>query len=76
VDNRYYFFLKFFLGLLLPTLTAKVDKSRFRVPRCFQFVGRAGDEGMTNGPPIFAYPVFGPGRVSLERLSRPIKATV
>jgi isopenicillin N synthase-like dioxygenase len=34
------------------------------------------DEGMTNGPPIFAYLVFGPGRVSLERLSRPIKAMV
>jgi hypothetical protein len=28
----------------------------------------ATDEGMTNGPPIFAYLVFGPGRVSLERL--------
>jgi hypothetical protein len=37
---------------------------------------RDGDEGMTNGPPIFAYLVFDPGRVSLERLSRPIKATV
>jgi hypothetical protein len=34
------------------------------------------DEGMTNGPPIFAYLVFGPERVSLERLSRPIKVTV
>jgi hypothetical protein len=34
------------------------------------------DEGMTNGPPIFAYLVFGPGKVSLERLSRPIKAMV
>jgi hypothetical protein len=33
-----------------------------------------GDEGMTNEPPIFAYLVFGPGRVSHERLSRPIKA--
>jgi hypothetical protein len=36
----------------------------------------ANDEGMINGPPIFAYLVFGPGRVSLERLSRPIKAMV
>jgi hypothetical protein len=36
----------------------------------------ATDEGMTNGPPIFAYLVFGPGKVSLERLSRPIKAMV
>jgi hypothetical protein len=32
------------------------------------------DEGMTNGPPIFAYLVFGPGRASHGRLSRPIKA--
>jgi hypothetical protein len=31
----------------------------------------ATDEGMTNGPPIFAYLVFGPGKVSLERLLRP-----
>jgi hypothetical protein len=36
----------------------------------------ATDEGMTNGPPIFAYLVFGPGRDSLERLLRPIKAAV
>jgi hypothetical protein len=34
------------------------------------------DEGMTNGPSIFAYLVFGPGRDSLERLLRPIKAAV
>jgi hypothetical protein len=34
------------------------------------------DEGMTNRPPIFAYLVFGPGRVSLERLLRLIKAAV
>jgi hypothetical protein len=34
------------------------------------------DEGMTNGLPIFAYLVFGPGRVSLERLLRPIKVAV
>jgi hypothetical protein len=34
-----------------------------------------GDEGMTNGPPIFVYLVFGPGRVFLERLLRPVKAT-
>jgi hypothetical protein len=36
----------------------------------------SGDEGMTNGSPIFAYLVFGPGRVSLERLLKPIKAAV
>jgi hypothetical protein len=39
-------------------------------------LGNAADEGMTNGPPIFAYLVFGPGRVSLERFWRPIKAAV
>jgi hypothetical protein len=38
--------------------------------------GTPPDEGMTNRPPIFAYLVFGPGRVSLERLLRPIKAAV
>jgi hypothetical protein len=36
----------------------------------------ATDEGMTNRPSIFAYLIFGPGRVSLERLSRPMKAMV
>jgi hypothetical protein len=35
---------------------------------------RATDEGMTNEPPIFAHLVFGPGRVSLERLLRPMRA--
>jgi hypothetical protein len=35
---------------------------------------RVSDEGMTNRPPIFTYLVFGPGRASDERLSRPIKA--
>jgi hypothetical protein len=39
-----------------------------------QIIDSVSDEGMTNGPPIFAYLVFGPGRVSHERLSRPIKA--
>jgi hypothetical protein len=32
------------------------------------------DEGMTDGPPTFAYLVFGPGRGCCERLSRPVKA--
>jgi hypothetical protein len=31
---------------------------------------------MTNRSPIFAYPVFSPGGVSFERLSRPTKASV
>jgi hypothetical protein len=34
----------------------------------------ATDEGMTNGPPIFAYLVFGPGGVLFGKPSRPIKA--
>jgi hypothetical protein len=34
------------------------------------------DEGMTNGPPIFTYLVFGLGRVPFEKLLRPIKAVV
>jgi hypothetical protein len=36
----------------------------------------ACDEGMTNRSPIFAYLVFGSGKVSLGRLMRPIKAAV
>jgi hypothetical protein len=31
------------------------------------------DEGMTNGSSIFTYLVFGPGRVSVEKLTRPMK---
>jgi hypothetical protein len=31
------------------------------------------DEGMTNGSSIFAYLVFGPGGVSVEKLTRPMK---
>jgi hypothetical protein len=34
----------------------------------------ATDEGMTNGPPIFAYLVFILGMASYERLSKPTKA--
>jgi hypothetical protein len=33
------------------------------------------DEGMTNGPSIFAYLVFGPGRISTEGMTRPMKVT-
>jgi hypothetical protein len=36
----------------------------------------APDEGMTNEHPILAYLVFGPGKVSLRRLLKPIKAAV
>jgi hypothetical protein len=30
---------------------------------------------MTNGPSIFAYLVFGPGRISTEGMTRPMKVT-
>jgi hypothetical protein len=32
-----------------------------------------GDEGMTNRPLIFAYLVFGPGGITIERIARPTK---
>jgi hypothetical protein len=35
----------------------------------------ATDEVMTNGPSIFAYLVFGPGRVATEEMTRPTKIT-
>jgi hypothetical protein len=35
----------------------------------------ASNEGMTNGPSIFAYLVFGPGRTSTEWITRPTKIT-
>jgi hypothetical protein len=35
----------------------------------------AADEGMTNGPSIFAYLVFGPGRVATEGKMKPMKTT-
>jgi hypothetical protein len=31
------------------------------------------DEGMTNRPSIFAYLVFGPGKITVEGLVRPIR---
>jgi hypothetical protein len=34
------------------------------------------DEGITNGPSIFAYLVFGPGEVIVEGAARPIRAVV
>jgi hypothetical protein len=34
---------------------------------------KPSDEGMTNGPSIFAYLVFGLGGVSVEKLTRPMK---
>jgi hypothetical protein len=38
-----------------------------------QVFGVAADEGMTCGPSIFAYLVFGPGRASNEGTSRPTR---
>jgi hypothetical protein len=34
------------------------------------------DEGMSNGPSIFAYLVFGPGGTSVEGIARPMKLIV
>jgi hypothetical protein len=51
--------------------------SRIRVPAIvFDYPRHSGatDEGMTNRPPIFAYLVFGLGKASHEKLSRPIRA--
>jgi hypothetical protein len=36
-------------------------------------LGTLGDEGMTCGPSIFAYLVFGPGRASTKGITRPTK---
>jgi hypothetical protein len=35
-----------------------------------------GDKGITNGPSIFAYLVFGLGKVIVEGAARPISAAV
>jgi hypothetical protein len=34
------------------------------------------DEGMANRPSIFAYLVFGPGEVVVERAARPARARI
>jgi hypothetical protein len=36
----------------------------------------ATDEGMTNRPSIFAYLVFGPGEVAVERAARPVRVMI
>jgi hypothetical protein len=38
----------------------------------FQKAVSAVDEGVPNGPSIFAYLVFRPGRASVEGITRPI----
>jgi hypothetical protein len=50
-----------------------------RVPAIvFEYPRHSGatDEGMTNMPSIFAYLVFNPGEVVVERAARPIRAMI
>jgi hypothetical protein len=50
-------------------------KSRIRVPAIvFDYPRESGatDEGMPNGPSIFAYLVFGPGGTTAKGITRPI----
>jgi hypothetical protein len=54
-------------------------RSRIRVPAIvFDYPRHSGatDEGMTNGPSIFAYLVFGPRKTSAEEIARPMKVIV
>jgi hypothetical protein len=37
------------------------------------FDWKHGDEGMTNRPSIFSCLVFGPGGITVERITRPTK---
>jgi hypothetical protein len=53
-----------------------IKKSRIRVPAIvFDYPRHSGatDEGMTNRPSIFAYLVFGPGGITVEGITRPMK---
>jgi hypothetical protein len=46
------------------------------IPEKYQkiiFYQKTDDEGMTNRPLIFAYLVFGPGGITVERIARPTK---
>jgi hypothetical protein len=54
-------------------------KSRIRVPAIFFDYPRhsgATDEGMSNGPSIFVYLVFGPGGTFAKGIARPMKLIV
>jgi hypothetical protein len=72
--------------LCLCVLTGRVRRGmskqvrfRIRVPAIvFDYPRHSGatDEGMTNGPSIFAYLVFGPGGTSAEEIARPMKLIV
>jgi hypothetical protein len=58
---------------------SKQVRFRIRVPAIvFDYPMHSGatDEGMTNGPSIFAYLVFGPGGTSAEEIARPMKLTI
>jgi hypothetical protein len=52
------------------------EETRVRVPAIvFDYPRHSGatDEGMTNRPSIFAYLVFGPGKIIVEGVARPIR---
>jgi hypothetical protein len=52
------------------------EEIRVRVPAIvFDYPRHSGatDEGMPNGPSIFAYLVFGPGGITVEEIARPMK---
>jgi hypothetical protein len=56
----------------------RTQNNGVRVPAIvFNYPRHSGatDEGMTNGPLIFAYLVFGPGRTSTKGITRPMKIT-
>jgi hypothetical protein len=58
------------------TVLCNQEEIRIRVPAIvFDYPKHSGatDEGMTNGPPIFAYLVFSPGGITVEGITRPIK---
>jgi hypothetical protein len=54
----------------------RTQNNGVRVPSIvFDYPRHSGDtdKGMTNGPSIFAYLVFGPGGTSTEGITRPTK---
>jgi hypothetical protein len=58
------------------TVLYNQEEIRIRVPAIvFDYPRHSGatDEGMTNKPSIFAYLVFGLGRITVEGIARPIK---
>jgi hypothetical protein len=58
------------------TVLCNQKEIRVRVPAIvFDYPRHSGatDEGMTNRTSIFAYLVFGPGGITVERIARPIK---